>query len=180
MPNLILITGVPATGKTTLATALHKRLGFPVLSKDVFKESLFDSLGCTTRERSREIGRASMDLIFLQLRQLLSSKVSCIAEANFKPDEDNEKVAELIRATSCNVIQVYCMANPAVAFERFLKRPRHPGHCDNQSADEFRAVINKGLQPLNCGEIVSLDTTELSDEIINEMVENICLKLYKV
>jgi adenylylsulfate kinase-like enzyme len=43
-PTLIIVTGHPATGKTTLSRALASGLRLPLLSKDTFKELMFDGL----------------------------------------------------------------------------------------------------------------------------------------
>lgn len=44
-PQLIVIGGYSGSGKTTLAQGLARALSLPLLSKDVIKETLFDSLG---------------------------------------------------------------------------------------------------------------------------------------
>ncbi|MFZ4462043.1 MAG: AAA family ATPase [Patescibacteria group bacterium] len=41
---LIIITGLPCTGKTTLGRKLAEELRLPFVSKDDFKELLFDDL----------------------------------------------------------------------------------------------------------------------------------------
>ncbi|MEJ0098294.1 MAG: AAA family ATPase [Pseudomonadota bacterium] len=41
----VLVTGLPATGKTTLANTLAKRYAVPLLAKDAFKERLLDASG---------------------------------------------------------------------------------------------------------------------------------------
>jgi predicted kinase len=43
--TLVLVTGPPASGKTSLAQPLARHLGRPLLGKDTIKEALFDSLG---------------------------------------------------------------------------------------------------------------------------------------
>ena len=43
--RLLLVTGLPATGKTTLARLLARRFTAPLLAKDVIKEPLLDVLG---------------------------------------------------------------------------------------------------------------------------------------
>ena len=46
----ILITGIPASGKTTLAEYIAKELQIPMFSKDQMKELLFDEVGFHSRE----------------------------------------------------------------------------------------------------------------------------------
>lgn len=57
--TVIVVSGIPASGKTTLAHTIGERLRVPVISKDTIKEALFDALGTGDLERSRELGRAA-------------------------------------------------------------------------------------------------------------------------
>lgn len=43
--KLIIINGLPGTGKTTIAKPLASKLGFPLIAKDGIKEFLFDTVG---------------------------------------------------------------------------------------------------------------------------------------
>lgn len=42
--KIVLVSGAPGAGKTTIAQPLAEALGFPLLSKDHIKETLYDSL----------------------------------------------------------------------------------------------------------------------------------------
>lgn len=55
-PCLILISGLPGTGKTQLANELAKRLQAPVFAKDRFQSQLRE-LGSIDRERPADLGR---------------------------------------------------------------------------------------------------------------------------
>ncbi len=46
----ILVTGIPAAGKSTMAETLAENLKLPVISKDTIKELLFDCVGFRSRE----------------------------------------------------------------------------------------------------------------------------------
>jgi hypothetical protein len=61
-PLVLIVSGPPASGKTTIGRPLARALALPFLSKDLFKEILFDSLASSDREWSRRIGLASMQL----------------------------------------------------------------------------------------------------------------------
>ena len=45
----ILVAGMPASGKSTIAVRISEALGIPMLSKDSIKEVLFDDLGFHSR-----------------------------------------------------------------------------------------------------------------------------------
>ena len=47
-PLLVVVTGPPASGKTSVAEELASRLGVAFLSKDTFKEVLYEHLGSGT------------------------------------------------------------------------------------------------------------------------------------
>jgi ABC-type hemin transport system ATPase subunit len=65
-PLLIVISGPPCAGKTTLAQHLGARFALPVLGKDMLKELLFDILDWQDREWSRALGQASIFVPFQQ------------------------------------------------------------------------------------------------------------------
>lgn len=174
MTNLILITGVPASGKTALTIALSKRLGCPAFIKDVVKEELFNTLGCDNRKRSRELGVAAMEIIFAQTEFCLNNGLSCIIENTFKPEYHNDRIEKIKESTGCKIIQILCKGDGEILFERYKKRApfRHKGHCDLETLEEFKPVIMNGrAEPLNCGgKLYEFDTTFINDNLIDNMV----------
>src|SRR6266508_4058354 len=57
--TLLLVTGAPSSGKTTLAVPLARHLGLPLITKDTIKEALFDTLGTGDHTWSTRLGAAS-------------------------------------------------------------------------------------------------------------------------
>ena len=53
------LSGLPASGKTTVARPLAAALSLPLLDKDGILESLFESLGVSTTEERSCLSRAS-------------------------------------------------------------------------------------------------------------------------
>src|SRR5882757_1320731 len=51
--TVVLVSGLPGSGKSMLAECLRQRLSWPLLAKDNLKEILFDTLGVRDRDWSR-------------------------------------------------------------------------------------------------------------------------------
>jgi predicted kinase len=104
LPLLIVVTGAPGSGKSTVAQALASELALPLLAKDDVKEPLFDTLGVGDREWSRTLGAATYEILFALARRLLESGASCILESNFSR-------AEPLRSLPpARVVQIFCTA----------------------------------------------------------------------
>ena len=88
VPLLVVATGMPSSGKTTVAEGLAARLALPLVAKDEIKESLYESLGAENVAASARLGTAAYALIFALARTMLASGVSPIVEANFFRDQE--------------------------------------------------------------------------------------------
>jgi AAA domain-containing protein len=79
--QIVIVSGAPGSGKTTLAVPLAEALGFPLLAKDHIKEALFDALGATPGDLAvsrRIVGGAAMEVIWT-----LAARVArAVLEAN--------------------------------------------------------------------------------------------------
>src|SRR5579884_2907042 len=116
---LIIISGPPGTGKTTLGKRLAKELSLPFIHKDGIKELLFDKLGWSDRAWSKTLGIASYALLFYFLETQLSAGRSCIVESNFHADFDTERFLALKAQYDFEPLQICCMADGEVVFQRF-------------------------------------------------------------
>lgn len=129
---LVVVAGIPASGKTTLATALAARLDWPLLSKDVIKEALFDSLGTGDLEWSRRLGRAGHVVMYA----LAASITTVIVEAHFQRGVAEPELLALDR----RMVQVYCRCPIELAAERYRRRiddpDRHAGHLREHQGDQ--------------------------------------------
>jgi predicted kinase len=160
LPLLVVVTGPPGAGKTAIARAVADRLGLPLVAKDAFKELLWERLGADDLEGSRQLGRASFDLVFLLVGELLHAGVSVVAEGNFSLAEPFGELPAARR------LQVHVTADADALRTRYRTRSdRHPAHPDPQYEPEiFARMANDDWGPLDIGgELLRVDTTEFPD-----------------
>ncbi|HEY4210413.1 MAG TPA: AAA family ATPase [Steroidobacteraceae bacterium] len=144
--TLIAITGLPASGKSTLARELARRLGAPVLAKDWIKEPLLEVLGPGDRSHSRRLSDASFAVLFGLARQMLAHLASdapapracaqptvLILEGNFRRGEHEAPFNRLL-SQGARLVQIECRVDESVRLERLRRRAgdpaRHSGHRD--------------------------------------------------
>ena len=119
---LIIISGPPGTGKTTLGKHIARELNLPFVHKDGIKELLFDKFGWSDRAWSRKVGIASYAVLYYFVEAQLSAGRSCIVESNFNAAYDTEQFLALKAKYDFEPLQICCMADGEVLFQRFKKR----------------------------------------------------------
>ena len=158
---------------------LGERFALPVTGKDMLKELLFDTLGWQDRERSRVLGRASIELLFQFIETQLTAHRSCIVESNFRADVDGPRFFALRERHAFVAMNVNCFADGNVLFERFKQRSesveRHPGHRDHLNYDELRPIVAAGrMEPLSIGgPVLEIDTTDFDTVDLAAVYEEI-------
>ena len=123
-PLLVLVSGQPASGKTTLAKRLSDELGMPCVSRDDLTAHLADALtsrqAITTLADKRPIVEASFAAFYASLSSLLGSGVSVIAETNFGRGIAEPGVRSLLERSRGRAI--YCQVPRALSVSRFRQR----------------------------------------------------------
>jgi predicted kinase len=167
MSLLVIVTGAPAAGKTTIARRLAQDLSLPLFTRDDLKESLFDSLGWSDRPWSAKLGAAAWELLYLAAERVLNAGQSLIIESNFRPQWANARITRLQAQSHCCTVQILCKVAPEVALTRYRLRvesgARHPGHVDHLNVETLRAELQQAWQPLDVdGELIPIDTTDFA------------------
>ncbi|MEZ4622587.1 MAG: AAA family ATPase [Caldilineaceae bacterium] len=144
-PTIILITGHPAAGKSTLARYLAAELRWPLICKDAIKETLCDTVGCGSDEDSRRLSIAAWTLLYAQTQELLRSSVSHIVESNFTPAYANSRWQRFAESYPFRLIQLRCEADGETLMQRYRDRiasgERHPGHVDDSADPALRELL---------------------------------------
>lgn len=129
--NLILVAGMPATGKSTLARKLGSALGLPILEKDEIKEALFDTIGYADLAAKRQLDVAAAAVLLRMARAVLESGSSVILVNNFDAEMAPD-VQKLIDECRCRAVTVFLGGDADVLYARYVERDkkhlRHQGH----------------------------------------------------
>lgn len=108
-PLFIVITGLPAAGKSTLATALGDRLHLPVVSKDDYKQVLLDLIPEDERLiRNGEVGKASYHVMLKVADVLLAAGQSLVMETHFYRGISEYNILPVAQRHQARVLQLFC------------------------------------------------------------------------
>jgi predicted kinase len=180
---IVVVTGPPASGKTTVAEALASALALPLIAKDPLKEVLFDALGPGGVEWSKRLGRAVYPLLYHVLEQQLEAGRACVLEANFDHALAGEELRRLRERFPFRALQIVCDAAPEILLERYAARAgtRHPGHMDDQRLDDVcEAIEARRWRALDLDvEAIELDTTDWAAVDVAAVVDRVRLWLQR-
>lgn len=185
----ILVTGIPAAGKSTMAVLLGEQLGLPVISKDIIKEVMYDDVGFQSREEKVKLGTASVNIMYYIAKQLMKTNQPFILENNFETIS-REPLLGILERYSYTAITIALTGDYSIIYKRFVERNnsmnRHRGHVvndtypeknpyrtiDSISYEDFvRGVENRGMDSFVAnGPRVIIDTTDFSKISIKHLL----------
>ena len=152
----ILVTGIPAAGKSTMAAVMSEKLKLPVISKDTIKELLFDNVGFQSRAEKVKLGIASMEIMYYVAGQLMKVGQPFILENNFEYSSE-QGIRSLLEQYQYSTLTITLTGDYKVIYHRFLEREsspdRHRGHVVNDCYPEKKEDNLKTLK----GKTISYD-----------------------
>jgi predicted kinase len=122
--TLIVVSGAPGTGKSTVAAALAGELRWPLLALDMIKETLADVLGLGDERWSDVLGDAAAEVVF----RLSVRFPDAIAEGWWRGTRRARAARQFAGAA-----EVFCYCDPGLVTARMRGRhgkERHPIHRD--------------------------------------------------
>lgn len=165
---LVLLGGLPGTGKSALAGAVADQLGFTVLSSDRVRKELTGlpaeasvpapfGTGIYSAEWTE---RAYAELL-RRATTLLTHGESVIIDASFSSAKHRAAAAATAADTSADLVQLHCTASPELAARRMSTRASTISDADPQIAQAMAAAAD----PWPEAQAINTDSGGISGEL---------------
>lgn len=173
MTKLIIICGFPGSGKTTLARELSKKLKICCIYKDSIKERLYETLGLSTLEDSKKIGKPSVEVMLHLAEQQLTNEVDIIIESPFYFEEDFILFEKWKGEYNIDIYSIICSIDEAERENRFNIRPRHHAHHDNERNFNVLSKEQSDVYKKIPGNQIWVKTNKPVAELVEEIISKI-------
>ena len=117
--NLILITGIPGSGKTTISQKLSRELGIKRISKDEFKLDYYEKYGFASNEEKHELDKLAEEQVYREIVCSAKSGTDLIVDKWYV---DTDIIIQEVPKHIINIICIQLSVSPQIVAKRYNER----------------------------------------------------------
>jgi len=165
-PVLVVISGLPGTGKSYFSKQLAERIPFLVLESDALRRALFSPPGYSSQESSQ-----LFQAIYRLVEELLERGIPLILDATNLSERLRERLYSIADRLSIKLVLVRVEAPPEVVRERLERRA---GDSDSRSDADWAVYCKMvpSVERIRRNHYVvdtSRDITPVLDKIVRQI-----------
>lgn len=166
---LVLICGLPGTGKSTIANALARKIEATVLRTDEIRKELFREPRYSEEEKEL-VYRAT----FLIAAYLLKSRRNVIIDGTFYRRAIRKRIYEIAGETKSRLKIVECVAPEYIIRRRMESRARRMNLLSDADYEVYKKIKNE-FEPIQREHII-IDTSKDPERNLKELYEKLHLR----
>lgn len=162
--RVLMVNGIPASGKSRLSHAVSNATGWPVLALDTVKNPFLEHIDGVDRLFNRTLGKASYKAIWSIIRDAPDGSTFIVdAWFGFQPVALLHEHIAMSGVT--DIAEVWCHAPGETLAERYALRlnERLPGHPGASYIPELIELAERA-EPSQVGPVFDVDTTLATDD----------------
>jgi predicted kinase len=167
-PAIIVVSGLPGTGKSYFCRRLAERLPFLILESDALRKQLFPVPTYSASE-SAHLFRT----IYYLIEELIKKGIPVILDATNLSERHRERIYNIAERLSARLILVRVEAPPELVQKRLKSRMEKSNNKDNSDADwTVYQKMQTTVQKINRNHFTvdtSRDITPSLDKIVREI-----------
>lgn len=167
-PRIILVSGLRASGKSTIAKLVASNLNYTLISQDEIKERLYDEEVAAQKLHLSELPKKTFHVMYKKIELHLGEGKSIVVDSVFKEEIVRGEFAHLLEKVQFKLMVIQILCNGAALRERFVQRmaSRHAAHQDFEwlKANE-QSFFSRQDQELRIGDLQIKLNTENFDEV---------------
>jgi aminoglycoside phosphotransferase family enzyme/predicted kinase len=163
--TVVLIGGLPGSGKSTIATGLAHIRGWRLISSDGVRQEMFRGQHVTsafgTGTYAPEVTSAVYAELLSQAEDLLATGESVVLDASWIDSARREEARVMASAGKSNLIELCCRVHSDTAQDRIVRRLAVGGD-PSEATPEVRQAMSEAMDPWSSS--IVIDTTGATAE----------------
>ncbi|MEE9521054.1 MAG: ATP-binding protein [Dehalococcoidales bacterium] len=165
-PVLIVVSGLPGTGKSYFCSQLAERLPVVILESDALRKALFSSPSYSLQESSR-----LFRVCHLLIERLLKKGMSLIFDATNLSERNREHLYSIADRLDVKLILVRVEAPPQVVYQRLKARGE-----ESESKSDADWMVYRRMKPAVekiCRNYYAVDTSRDIAPVLDKIVRQV-------